>query len=206
MFWFFACAEPAPPVSQAPPEPPAAPEPEPTCDAVHSPFLDPDRRSLPTLAKRFGSGFGDHRDSYIKGHKHAGLDIKTDFAEAVYAVCPGVVEDIHLGSPHRTVVVRHVMADGTTLWSSYKHVEDVGVRVGQRVGVETKIGRVFDKGEQSTSGWKMNHLHFEVRTSFADGGTASWTSMTMEELRRYATDPRVFFEEGLAEPSQPPTQ
>jgi murein DD-endopeptidase MepM/ murein hydrolase activator NlpD len=167
------------------------------CAHVLSPFQDPDRASLPTLRKRFGSGFGDARTSYVKGHKHAGLDIKTSYGEAVYAVCPGVVADIHLGYPHRTVVVRHQMPDGATRWTSYKHVEDVGVAVGDAVDTDTRIGRVFTKAEQAGAGWKLNHLHFEVRTSIADGGAASWTSMSQAELERFATDPLPFFEAGM---------
>lgn len=185
-------AAPAPAVVVAPPPPPP-----PVCEAVQSPFLGEDRRSLVALKRRWGSGFGDYRSSYIKGHRHAGLDLTTSYGEAVFAICAGVVEDIHLASPHRTVVVRHELPDGQIRWSSYKHLEDLGVVEGQRVDASTRLGRVFTKEEQASSGWRLNHLHFELRVSVDDGGAASWTSMSMGELQRYASDPAPFFAERM---------
>lgn len=197
-----ACEAPPPAAPVVAPEPPPPP-PEPTCDAVNSPFLEVDRRSLAVLKKRFDSGFGDYRSSYIAGHRHAGLDLRTRYGEGVYAICAGVVDNIHLGSPHRTVVVRHHLPDGSTRWSSYKHVEDVMVQAGERVTADTRIGRVFTQDEQAHAGWKLNHLHFEWRTSIDDGGAASWSSMSQDELTRYAADPRAMFEAALAPASAP---
>jgi murein DD-endopeptidase MepM/ murein hydrolase activator NlpD len=196
-----ACATPTdPPVAPEPvPVPPKTSElpPEPTCAVVHSPFADPDRRSLSVLANRGGDGFGAGRRSYVRGHVHAGVDLDTAFGEAVYGLCHGEVVDIHLASPHRTVVVRHDLPGGAVRYASYKHVEDVAVAVGDMVDRRTRIGRVFDEPEQAAAPWRRNHLHFEVRHSIADGGAASWTSMSMDELREFAVDPMVFFAEHL---------
>lgn len=175
-----------------PPPPPAFA----TCAEVNSPFSG-DRRSLSALRSRIGSGFGAGRVSYVEGHKHAGLDLKTRFNEEVFAICAGRVADIHLSFPHLTVQVEHHLPDGQTVYSSYKHVADVGVHIGDLVTSATRIGRVFSAEEQGRAGWKLNHLHFEMRSSIADHGTASWTSMSMEELEAYALDPAPFFETHL---------
>jgi len=187
---------PAPAPEPAPVDRPAPP-PEPVCDVVQSPFLGGDRTSLDLLKRRFGSGFGDNRSSYVRGHKHAGLDLKTSYGEEVYAICAGRVVEILLASPHRTVVVRHELPDGRVRWSSYKHVEDLSVSLGQPVDASTRIGRVFTREEQAKSGWSLNHLHFEVRSSIDDNGAASWTSMSRADLERYAEDPAAFLERAM---------
>lgn len=161
------------------------------CVDVHSPFADGNRRSFAAFNKRVSSGFGDARRSYVKGHKHAGVDLRTSYGDTVLAMCPGTVVDIHLTSPHRTVVVRHEGEDG--VWfSSYKHVEDVHVKVGDEVTEKTRIGRVFNQREQQDAPWRLNHLHLEIRHNLDDEGTASWMSMRLEELKRYAHDPQTF--------------
>lgn len=173
----------------------AAPPPV-VCQQVHSPFLD-DTRTQRCVLRRITSGFGDGRRSYVRGHKHAGVDLKTTYAEAVYGMCKGTVVDIHLGTPHRTVVVRHVFADGTQWFASYKHVEDVGVKVGDVVDESTRIGRVFTRDEQRRAPWRANHLHFEIRHAIDDDGAASWTSMSLAELKQYAWDPARFLRRHL---------
>ena len=169
----------------------------PTCGVVRTPLPDDDRRSRAALDRRLGSGFGDHRASDVAGHKHAGIDLETTPGEDVIAICPGEVVDIHLAFPHTAVVVAHRLADGTERYSAYKHVADLGVAVGDRVHEWTRIGRVFDVDEQRLAPWRGNHLHFEIRLDIRDGGRASWTSMDLEALTRYAEDPLVFFSEHL---------
>jgi len=172
----------------------------PVCRVVRTPFDEPHRTDRKTLEARLGSTFGDHRASFKAGHKHAGIDLTTTPGETVRAICPGKVVDMHLGFPHKTVVVEHLMADGTTRYSSYKHVTDVAVALGDRVLSETAIGRVFHAEEQKEAPWGVNHLHFEMRHSIADQGSASWLSMSMEELETYALDPRSFFAQHLVGP------
>lgn len=174
------------------------------CAAVHAP-LGPSiavRRRHRPLAKRIQSRFGDGRRSYVRGHLHAGLDLATDPAEAVFAICEGIVVDEHLDFPHRTLVVQHRLADGTTLYSSYKHIADVAVKVGDEVGPKTRLARVFTDDEQRRAGWRRLHLHFELRRRIDDEGSASWTSMTRAALERYAMDPAPFFKAHLRRRTQ----
>jgi putative glutamine amidotransferase len=172
----------------------------PVCAAVQSPFrgdlteFSGDRRSLATLQQRLGSRYGDHRTSFVAGHKHGGLDLRTTPGEDVFAVCEGRVADLHLGFPHRTVVVEHHLADRSIVYSSSKHITDIGVAVGDRVTAETRLGRVFNDEEQRRAPWGLNHLHFELRHDISDGGAASWRSMSMAELDAHARDPWPFFQ------------
>lgn len=172
-------------------------EPVPACEIVHSPLPDTERRSMAALQKRVTSSFGNHRASYVSGHKHAGIDLRLGYEQPVLAICPGRVVDMHLGFPHRTVVVEHTLADDTVRWSSYKHIIEEQVEIGQIVDEHTVVGRMFSEEEQERAPWRGVHLHFELRTSIADHGTASWTSMSQEELEEYAMYPLDFFEEHL---------
>ena len=164
------------------------------CGTVYNPIGVPDRRSLAQLEALVTSRFGDGRRSYRPGHLHAGIDLRTDWGAAIHAICPGQVVDIHLAFPHLTVVVEHHTPAGEVFWSSYKHVADLQVAVGDDVEEITPLARAFRADELPRAGWKTNHLHFELRTSIEDDGTASFTSMSMDELTRYARDPLPFFE------------
>jgi murein DD-endopeptidase MepM/ murein hydrolase activator NlpD len=167
------------------------------CGTVYNPLVTSDRRGMVQLEALVSSGFGDGRSSYRPGHLHAGIDLRTEPGQAIHAICPGRVVDIHLSFPHQTVVVEHHTPTGEVFWSSYKHVEDLKVAVGDDVEEITTLARSFEPEEQARAGWRSNHLHFEIRSSIEDDGTASFTSMTMEELTHYATDPLVFFREHL---------
>lgn len=202
-----ACAPQAAPVADLPVPaadwvPPASDRvtPERTCTALATPFQEADRGLMPTLRARVRSGFGEHRASYKAGHKHAGVDLATRYGEVVYPICAGRVVDVHLASPHRTVVVAHVTPEGERFWSTYKHVEGLRVWPGRWVDADTPLARVFTEEEQDGVGWGLNHLHLEIRHSMADGGAASWTSMSLEELQRYALDPLDFFAGRMPDP------
>ena len=179
---------------------PGTPAPEfHVCETVRAPFPGEVRRDLEALSARKVGSFGDYRRSFVKGHKHGGTDLTGGFSEDVVAICEGKVTDMHLGFPHRTVVVEHIRPDGEQIYSSYKHIEDISVAVGDLVGPNTRIGRLFTEEEYGRSPFSSNHLHFEMRTSIDDGGSASWTSMTMEALEAFAFDPWAFFAEELGD-------
>jgi len=96
------------------------------------------------------------------------------------------------------VVVEHIRPDGSTIYSSYKHLEEVTVVEGDLVDRHTRIGRLFNEAEYAASPFKDNHLHFEMRHSMQDRGEASWTSMTIDQLKQYAFDPWDFFTKELS--------
>ncbi|MBI2375150.1 MAG: M23 family metallopeptidase [Deltaproteobacteria bacterium] len=166
------------------------------CSVIRSPFGS-DRRSYKALHRRVISTFGADRQSYVRGHRHAGIDLRGRASEEVRPICPGKVVDLHLDFPHRTIVIEH-RDSGRIFYSSYKHVEAPRVEVGDVVTEETPIARLFDEREKRGANFQVIHLHFEIRKSVEDGGTASWTSMTMGELTKYAEDPLKLFESTLA--------
>lgn len=172
------------------------------------PFDVADRRSQTCF--RVVSVFGAMRRSYRAGHLHSGLDLIPHCIKKentgpvpvlpVLAMGPGVVCSIHLGEPHTTVVVRHMLPDGSTLFTAYKHLAETFVAPGQVVDEKTKLGRLFTAAEAKRLGGNYDHLHLEVRTSFDDRGTGSWLSMDRAELEKRFLDPLEFIKTRLTAP------
>jgi murein DD-endopeptidase MepM/ murein hydrolase activator NlpD len=164
------------------------------------PFSVKDRHSIKGMA--VVSTFGANRQSYLRGHRHTGLDLvprpKPKGYVEVYAMANGAVCSIHLSDPHPTVVVKHRLADGSTLYTSYKHLGEIFVRNGQQVTAETKVGRLYTADEAKKLHGNYDHLHLEVRKNFADYGVASWLTMTKTELDARFDDPLTFLKQHLA--------
>lgn len=164
----------------------------------HSPFLDPDRKDFKLLRSRFISAYGDFRSSYQPGHLHAGIDLAGDFKERVFSIGRGRVVHIFRQFPHKTIVIQHYHPDGTSVYSVYTHVEEIDVEKGDWVDSDTPLARLLDREELEKADFGTpNHLHLEIRTSYEDEGSASYSSMTREELDRFCVDPLVFFEKHL---------
>jgi murein DD-endopeptidase MepM/ murein hydrolase activator NlpD len=80
----------------------------------------------------------------------------------VYAVGDGVVHYIlNAGSEGHILIIQHLLADGTSVYSVYWHVSHVQVRGGQPVTRGQAIAVVHNLNWNS-------HLHWEMRT-FLDG-------------------------------------
>lgn len=80
----------------------------------------------------------------------------------VLAVANGVVSwRQNVGSEGNVVVIEHLLADGSHVWSAYWHIDAVKVAMGQLVYQGNVIGQITDQGDNS-------HLHWEIR-SFGDG-------------------------------------
>lgn len=164
------------------------------------PFDVANRRDLKYMLNI--SSFGSPRSSYRQGHHHTGWDcMPKNYKELVwvYAMAEGVVCSIHLGEQFKTVVVKHILKDNSVIFTSYKHINDIKVKVGDQVTKDTKIARVLTKKEAKTYKGNFDHLHLEVRKSFEDYGCASWLTMTKEELNYYCLDPNLFLKKMLAE-------
>jgi murein DD-endopeptidase MepM/ murein hydrolase activator NlpD len=168
----------------------------------YAPISAENRRDFSLLKKQIIGQYGDFRSSPKRGHKHAGIDILGDFNETVHAIGKGIVIQIFRHFPHKTIVIKHDIQTEDSLYSVYTHVEEIQVRIGDRVTHETPIARLFTQEELARSNFgTMNHLHFEMRTSIADNGRASWASMTLPELSRYCMDPLLFFKQQFKEES-----
>lgn len=145
--------------------------------------------------------FGDHRNSYYKGHIHTAIDINPVNAKnkliGVYAMARGVVCSVHLGENQKTVVVKHKLANGTFMFTSYKHLKEVYIANGQQVNELTKIARLFTPNESKKYGGDYHHLHLEIRKSFDDYGCASWLTMNKKELDLRFFNPLLFLKANL---------
>jgi murein DD-endopeptidase MepM/ murein hydrolase activator NlpD len=162
------------------------------------PFDVVNRRSLKYLSKI--SSFGATRNSFKKGHYHTGLDcMSKNYSEPVwvYAMAEGVVCSIHLGEQFKTVVIKHLLTDSTIVFTSYKHINDIKVSIGDQVSKDTKLARVLTKKEANSYKGAFDHLHLEIRKSFDDYGCASWLTMSKEELNYYFYDPFLFIEQRI---------
>jgi len=168
------------------------------CREFFSPFLETDRKSFRLLRRRLSGRYGDYRRSYKPGHLHAGIDLKGDFEETVYPVGRGFVELVFRDFPHKSVAVKHTLPDGGVFYSMYVHLEDIRVEEGDAVTEKTPLARLFNREELLRADFgTANHLHLEIRTSLEDGGWASASSMTMEELNRFCLDPLEFYRKRL---------
>ena len=168
-------------------------------DKWRLPFNVSDRQNVASI--KIISIFGDHRDSYYKGHIHTAIDInpampKTKLID-VYAMANGVVCSIHLGENQKTVVVKHKLKNGSTMFTSYKHLKEVYVKTGDFVSPETKLARLFTNEESKKYGGDYHHLHLEIRKKFDDYGCASWLTMNKAQLNDRFYNPRIFLKANL---------
>jgi murein DD-endopeptidase MepM/ murein hydrolase activator NlpD len=173
-------------------------EPKATADDWFLPFDVADRKN--TKLMRTISTFGSPRASYKSGHIHTAIDCmpaKYKGDVDVYSMAKGIVCSIHLGNPFKTVVVRHKLKDGTYIYTSYKHIEDITVVTGQDVDENTRLARVLTKSESKEFKGNYDHLHLEIRKSFDDYGCASWLTMTKQELEYYYYNPTEFIKENV---------
>ena len=165
------------------------------CTELYLPFVSfENRRSYYELCGRASDGFGAYRR---RGHKHAGLDIRADFNETVYAVGKGKVVKIFNAFPYKSVLLEHRLATGDVFYTVYIHIEDVLVSVGDRVDQNTPLARVFNQDEFKKSKFIQNHLHFEIRKTIDDYRLLSIRCRTLEDLAIYFYDPMKFFQEYL---------
>ena len=162
--------------------------------AVYSPFLDADRQNFKLLNRRIVGRYGDWRSSYMPGHLHAGIDMKGEFEEKVYAIGVGEVMGVYGRFPNRSVIVIHQPASAAWSYSQYFHLEDIKVRRGDRVDESTLLGRLFTEEELIRSDFGTDcHVHLEIRKNLLDNGRASTHSMTRADLNRHCLDPLEFF-------------
>ncbi|MGA3208598.1 MAG: M23 family metallopeptidase [Syntrophales bacterium] len=162
-----------------------------------SPFNDSHRNRFSTITKRTKGKYGDYRNSYIKGHRHSGIDLVGKPAESVYAIGKGEVVRIYWNFPNQTVLLRHRLADDKIIYSAYTHLRDIRVKEGDQVDEKTILGRIFNKKEMEKASFSSCHLHLEIRKSIADDGKASYSAMSTQQLDEYLTDPLVFFKSQL---------
>ena len=170
-----------------------------TADSWLLPFDVPNRKDIKQM--KIISVFGDHRDSYLKGHIHTAIDVNPATPKSkyisIYPMAKGIVCSVHLGENQRTVVIRHKLSNGKTMFTSYKHLKEVYVKNGQHVDQNVQIARLFTPAESKKYGGDYHHLHLEIRKSFDDYGCASWLTMNKQQLNLRFYNPLTFIKEKL---------
>jgi GMP synthase-like glutamine amidotransferase/murein DD-endopeptidase MepM/ murein hydrolase activator NlpD len=164
------------------------------------PFATENRNDIKTI--QVVSVFASPRNSYLKGHIHAGLDVIPKKKEEkyiwVYPMANGVVCSVHLGHPHKTIVVKHMLPDGQLIYTSYKHLESIYLSNGEQVTRHSKLGRLYTRKEALAQGGNYDHLHLEIRKKFDDYGVASWATMTTGALQQRFYNPYTFMQKKIS--------
>lgn len=169
-----------------------------TAKKWYLPFETSNRLNPKTLS--VVSLFGSPRNSYIKGHIHTGLDCIPKTSSGiinVYAMSDGIVCSIHLGHPHITIVVKHIIENGNIIYTSYKHLSEIYVKTGEKVNHQSKLARLYTRKETKKYNGRYDHLHLEIRKDFGDYGSASWATMTESELNCRFYDPLEFIRKNV---------
>lgn len=119
-------------------------------------FVDKDGKQVP-----FNLLFHAGEDWFAydgRGQVEAGLARN----QPVRAVANGVVDwKQDIGTQGQVVVVQHLLADGSHVWSAYWHVDQVTVSPGEVVQRGEALGVIADQSFNS-------HVHWEIRT-WGDG-------------------------------------
>lgn len=109
----------------------------------------------PTNAGAVSSSYGVRLDPFTRRPAfHSGLDFPGAYHTPIYATGPGVVSFTGVRSGYgNTIEIDH----GGGFKTRYAHLQTISVRVGQRVGVGTRIGAMGSTGRSTGP-----HLHYEI--------------------------------------------
>jgi murein DD-endopeptidase MepM/ murein hydrolase activator NlpD len=167
------------------------------CTKFFSPFIEQDRSNYQTIVNRCFSEYGDYRSSNIKGHKHAGIDLRGKLSEKIFPIGVGKVYDIIWSFPNLAIAIIHPLPNDEYIYSLYVHIEDIQVKIGDWVDQNTVIARLFNSDEFKKSQFQTAHLHLEIRKNMEDHGRASYSSMNMKDLNKYCINPKEFLKKHL---------
>jgi murein DD-endopeptidase MepM/ murein hydrolase activator NlpD len=108
---------------------------------------------------RLVSGFGKRINPFHKGiYQHPGADFAAARGTSIVATARGTVIDMKNGSTLQAGYGNYIEIDhGNGLVTRYAHLDDVFVRVGQRVSKGMKIGTAGMSG-----GAVAPHVHYEI--------------------------------------------
>jgi len=179
-------------------------------DAFYVPISVAERRILKESYISPAGEFGIWRKPYnkIKGHYHAGIDFKnpgkmSGAIEPVYACANGIVFSAYKNKSSSYVIIEHNLRSGSKVYSTYTHISDIVVSVGDTVNEFTVIGSFIDKQNLDKWGEYLNHIHFEMLKTKpksigkADGkeifASYSIDIAKKSELGKFFYDPKIFF-------------
>jgi murein DD-endopeptidase MepM/ murein hydrolase activator NlpD len=131
--------------------------------------------SLWPVMGRITSSFGERLDPFNgEGAFHSGIDIGTNFGDAVRATADGVVLKASFGNGYgREVEIDH----GNGIQTLYGHLSGFAVTEGERVRRGQVIGYVGSSGRSTGP-----HLHYEVRIRDIPVNPHKYLRETMNQL------------------------
>jgi murein DD-endopeptidase MepM/ murein hydrolase activator NlpD len=126
---------------------------------------------------------------------HTGADLNlpqdADAHTPVYAVASGVVTFAsQLPVWGNVIIVRHdpLVTNGKVMYSRYGHVENIAVKVGQRVARGQQVANVGN-----AFGRYAYHLHFDLSpTTILETNPEHWPGRNLNLLLANYVDPRLF--------------
>jgi murein DD-endopeptidase MepM/ murein hydrolase activator NlpD len=129
--------------------------------------------SFPVLRDTFlfiTSPFGMRQDPMDKNKQqmHKGIDIRCK-GDAVLATENGgkvvaVNQNVNTAGG-KSITIEYARADGSKIQTTYMHLSEINVKVGDTVSAGQKLGVSGNTGTRTTG----EHLHFGVKTIAADG-------------------------------------
>jgi predicted chitinase len=131
----------------------------------------------------FYPGSSDHGDAPIRnsGH-HDGLDLYAPIGTQIYACIEGSVHEIYVSTTYGNTINIKGTYKGQTYYFFYAHLSEVNVSEGDPVQPGKPIGKTGQTGNATGQASKMNHLHFEVRTTGERSGGRVDPFTTIQEL------------------------
>ncbi len=136
----------------------------------------------------YGSGFSpessDHGAAPVRhSGSHDGLDLYAPIGTQVYACVTGEVHEVYESETYGKTINIMGTYKGTTYYFFYAHLSEVNVSAKDPVDAGNPIGKTGKTGNASSQEAKMNHLHFEVRTTGNRTGGRVDPISTIAELK-----------------------
>lgn len=178
-------------------------------DGYDAPVGTADERAGGISTTNWSNWFGQWRDAtgfgrntvaaYITGSNayHTGVDLNwrwgnEDIGMPVYSPANGVVIfQAELNVWGNVTVVRHdplFRVDGPVYYSRHAHMQNVRVKVGDRVQRGTQLGEIG-----TANGRFIAHLHYDiVRTTILETNPGDWPGMSITRVERDYVDPKSF--------------
>ncbi len=131
-------------------------------------------------------------------HTGADLNLNRPYFDAdahspVYAAASGTVTFAgRLAGWGNVIIIRHdpLLSTGRVMYSRYAHVQDVRVKVGDRVQRGQQIANVGN-----AEGSQPYHLHFDLSpTDILEKAPWDWPRLDLERLKRDYVDPKEFIQ------------
>ena len=111
------------------------------------------------------------------------LDLYAPIGTQVYTCVTGEVHEVYESETYGKTINIKGDYKGTTYYFFYAHLSEVNVSAKDPVDAGSLIGKTGKTGNASNQESKMNHLHFEVRTTGNRTGGRVDPLTTIAELK-----------------------